>query len=212
MASFKIRFDKPRFEKLVTRLQRLTKDFINPKTGNDIGVAAVSGMLNLISKGISPIRGGPSDGKFAPYKSVSESSRFKKLASGATTKLKKTFKNKAKEARRGYPYSVQGKYPEKKPRPVNLYLTGSFLDALDFVYMGAVGRSIGRTIVYIRDIKDESGVSAKTKEYGHRYGANGQPKRPIMPIQDAGEKLAATIDAKIAKILRARLKELLNNK
>lgn len=170
MASFKIKFDKPRFEKLVRKLESITKDFIDQKTGNQIGFVAVKEMKALIARGITPIRGGPVSGKFPAYKN------------------KKKYPGKRKSA-----------------TPVNLKLTGEFLDSLKYKW-DRLTNKIGRTLIFFDDEDQEA------KEYGHRYGAKGQPKRPIMPFQNAGEKLAATIDAKIAKILRARLKELLNNK
>lgn len=205
MASFKIKFDKPRFEKLVNKLNSLTRDFIDQKTGDQIGFVAVKEMKALIAKGITPIRGGPVTGKFPPYKAHKAASGASKIARSLTGARKNKAKNIAKDAKRGYPYNVQDKFPDKKVTPVNLKLSGDFLDSLTYEWKRLTNK-IGRTLIFFNDSYQED------KEYGHRYGANGQPKRPIMPFQNAGEKLAATIDAKIAKILRARLKELLNNK
>lgn len=77
------------------------------------------------------------------------------------------------------------RYPgNRKPRrPVNLRLSGDFMDALTYKLS-----------------KDSSGYSVNVgyfdtknakKEQGHREGANGQPKRPTIPVQ--GEDFNVTI-------------------
>ena len=92
----------------------------------------------------------------------------------------------------GYPYSVQGKYPGKKPRPVNLYLSGDFLNALTF-QMKRVGKKMKLTIGWFD-------AAQAIKEKGHREGAGGQPKRPTLPVGD--EKFNQTIQLDIMKLLR----------
>lgn len=87
-------------------------------------------------------------------------------------------------------YKNPARYPgDRKPkRPVNLYLTGQMLGALAFrIKNGAID-------IYLR------GAKANAKEQGHRDGANGQPKRPIIPQGD--ETLTRGIQARVRAILR----------
>lgn len=83
-----------------------------------------------------------------------------------------------------YIKSVKSNFPNKKARPVNLKLSGEFLDSL-----------------YIKGLKrgDENylnvgfnGFENELKELGHREGVNGQPKRPIVP-SESGEDYIAPI-------------------
>ena len=71
-----------------------------------IGKNAVRVMNKLISKGISPLRGGGFSKRFPKYKRQDDP--------------------------RGYPANVKSKYRTKRQKPVNLKLTGKFLKALDF--------------------------------------------------------------------------------
>ncbi|TXH08437.1 MAG: hypothetical protein E6R04_10680 [Spirochaetes bacterium] len=75
---------------------------------------------------------------------------------------------------------VKGKYPAtqkklgKRDRPVNLELHGDFLDEL----RAKVTKDADGYGVNIGWDDPEQ----RAKELGHRRGANGQPKRPIIPI------------------------------
>lgn len=75
--------------------------------------------------------------------------------------------------RKRYPDSVQEEFPNKKRRPVNLELSGKFLDNLDYWKVGLRERfevAIGfRRAPYV------------DYERGHREQANGQGFRPIIP-------------------------------
>lgn len=77
-------------------------------------------------------------------------------------------------------YKNPKKYPgKKKPRrPVNLMLTGKFLKQL--TYRTKTG---SKPFVRIGFFKSYG----KTLEKGHREGANTQPKRPIIPIDEKEE-------------------------
>lgn len=68
MAFFEIKFkDKTRFEKTLDKLRDLTKDWMDEPTANKLAKACIAEMKNLISSGISPIRGGAVNGKFPKY-------------------------------------------------------------------------------------------------------------------------------------------------
>lgn len=71
-------------------------------------------------------------------------------------------------------YKNPKRYPgNRKPkRPVNLFLTGDFLNNLKFRIK--TGKIPVITILF-------SKKSEQIKELGHREGAGGQPKRPIIP-------------------------------
>jgi hypothetical protein len=164
MADFKIKFDTQRFERLIRKLEAITKNFIDGATAEKLGAACIYEMKRLITVGKSPIKG---TGKFPPYKN-------------------------------------KKKYPgDRKPgTPVNLKLSGDFLNSLRSK-MVSNPKGINSVKIYF---DSEESVN---KELGHRQGANGQPKRPIMLDQKAGEKLDAKINATLVRILKGRLKELL---
>lgn len=143
-------------------LRKIVKDVkekaITKKAAQEGAKIAVVTMKDMISKGISPIEG---KGRFPEYKYVKE----KKAA--------KAGKGKAPTKSRRYPYSVQSKFPSKKERPVNLYLSGDFMKALKG------DAEVARGIATIEI--DYEGDGEKIKEKGHRDGAGGQPKRPTIP-------------------------------
>lgn len=170
-------------------------DSISKSEKEEIGEAAVDQMKNLISKGISPIEG---RGRFPEYKwagnrkdvisAVAAATRGDR-SSGARkerSKSKKAYSNK-------YPFSAQKEFPDKRPRPVNLFLSGDFLSNLKVQV---------RNRIFIGFFDK---LSSK-KEEGHREGANGQPSRPIIPID--GERFSTTIvrkvELKIREILRRK--------
>lgn len=98
---------------------------------------------------------------------------------------------RAKKEIKGYPYTVQKKFPAKKPRPVNLFLSGKFLSRLAAFVLGAE-----------KDAKLQIGFTdfqAEQIEEGHRIGWLGQGKRPIIP--QGNEKFAQRIQRVAEKIL-----------
>lgn len=175
---------------------------VNETVANDIAQAITNEMLNLISKGISPIEG---QGRFPAYKWAAFRNELKKEKSAIASALRKNKKglvvfrrkNKRqillaqKEATRKGIAGVTGRYPftaeaiklGKKPRPVNLFLTGDFLFNLEGRVTGAAGRC-GIEIGFF----DEKSAQ---KESGHREGVNGQPSRPTIPV--GTEEFAQTI-------------------
>lgn len=152
------------------------------KLGQDV----VREMKDMISKGISPIQ---SVGRFPEYKAVTTSrqqkgaakslrdsardAEGKAQAKGLQASAREMGSKAAETLRKGYPANVQHKHPDKRARPVNLYLTGEQMKALSF---SLVKRKSG-TIPAINYLTEE----ALLKEQGHREGVGGQPKRPTIP-------------------------------
>jgi len=125
-------------------------------------------ILDLVSKGISPIEG---NGRFEAYK--------------------------PKDKNKRYPETVKGDYPAKRRRPVNLGLSGKFLRALKAFPKTVNIISIGFFSEY-----------GETLEQGHREGANGQAKRPILPTE-SGESFTNQIRAVILKEYREAIQRYL---
>jgi hypothetical protein len=172
---------------------------VNLRLADAIGFTVRARMLDLISKGISPILGA---GRFPEYKSVTQARVARNVARSARARGKGASakasllraKTAQKKAKQGYPYSVQKKYPGKKPRPVNLFLSGAFLSALTYLTKEKSDGKISVTIGF--DDPDQA-----IKEKGHREGANGQRKRPIIPRQST-ESFNQTIRLDITRLIK----------
>ena len=198
-------------------LQCLEDAVKDTRTASAVGFAVRVRMLEMISKGISPIEG---KGRFPEYKNVTLAKRrkagnrelrkqmrvnrnlikqSKKLGVGgnfARTVRKENRelrKSRISETLRGYPYDTKEyRQGSKRPRPVNLFLTGDFLKALAI----AVRTVANKAQIEIGWWDPKQAV----KEKGHREGAGGQPKRPTLPR--GAERWAQTIQLDIMKILR----------
>lgn len=159
---------------------------VNDRVASAIGYTVRQRMLSLIAKGLSPILGA---GRFPEYKAVSVARSLKKLNAS---------KRAAKSSPRGYPYTAQVKrdFPNKRARPVNLFLSGDFLSNLTY----AIGVRAKARLVTVGFFDDPS----KKKESGHREGVNGQPKRPIIPA--ASESFSEVIKLDILKIVKDAIK------
>lgn len=174
------------YKKLERDIQKQTKveakqafDSLKKNDLQDIGDGIVDQMKILIAKGISPIKG---FGRFPAYKWASKKSLARKSGSARGKKLNRQFQNK-------YPYSARKDFPDKRERPVNLKLSGQFLENL-------IARVKGKTI--------EIGFFEKPwteYEQGHREGVNGQPPRPIIP--ENGEEFGETIYRRLVKTLQS---------
>ena len=206
-------------------LQRLTDDLLryvafiqdglNNAVANRIGDAVVGTMLDLISKGISPIEG---MGRFPEYKWAGFAKALRKEKAAINKALKSNQRSlfrfrrmnqrqlliaqKQQNARdisgllaSKYPYSAMKKYPNKRVRPVNLYLSGAFLESLEAIVLGAAGQ-FTIEVGFFRD-------SEAIKEIGHREGANGQPERPIIPVDR--EEFAQVIQDVIWQIIEEEI-------
>lgn len=90
-------------------------------------------------------------------------------------------------------YKKPSRYPgdQKPARPVNLKLSGEFLD--DMTTDERSGSKPSITLYY-------KGKDSDDKERGHREGANGQPKRPTIP--QGRESFSIGILTKIENILK----------
>lgn len=190
------------------------QDDLNETNAADIGDTIITEMLALIVKGISPIEG---KGRFPAYKWAAFRNELKKEKGAISRALKKNrnaliqFKRKNKRqillaqkeaVRKGlantsnrYPFTPEAIRLGKKPRPVNLILTGDFLLALEkSVTKSAEG--IGLEIGFFEE-------KEAVKEQGHREGANGQPERPIIPVgrEEFAQTILNAVFKKIEKII-----------
>lgn len=152
--------------------QKLTqlKNPTDRQTAQTLGEAVIEQMKGLVSKGISPISGK----RFPGYKNQGTG--------------------------KGYPYSVASKYPSKKDRPVNLFLSGDFMNSLDMRIKRESGSGYFPNIGFYDSL-------SKDKERGHRDGANGQPERPIIP--EGSETFSQTITRIIASTYRQMVRKIL---
>lgn len=184
----------------LVRYLAFIQDSLNDKTARKIGDAVVNEMILMVKRGISPIEGA---GRFPEYKWAGFRRQLNKERSRINRELKRNKKKlfvlrrmnqrqllvHQKEQNRKSLAGVTGRYPfteeaikaGKKPRPVNLTLHGDFLNALQARVTGA-GIDLGLEVGFFPGWTDDKGVEAFVKEIGHREGANGQPKRPIIPI------------------------------
>lgn len=165
-------------------------------------------MLSLISKGISPIDG---NGRFPGYKGHTQVRSLEKQRNEARKRGDREGAFKAAAAAidikehlnsyfGSYPYNTEEyKKGKKKPRPVNLTLTGKFLRRLIAKPKGKFVIEIGFFDSYGRDL-----------ERGHREGANGQLERPIIPVE--GEQFVNSIRLGMIKMLRKSVEEFLNGR
>ncbi len=106
--------------------------------------------------------------------------------------------NKLKN-RKFYPDSVQSQYPDKKRRPVNLYLSGDFLDNLQEI---TADRKL------FKDFNVSLGFKGKFADYekGHREMHNGQGFRPIIPAKEGDETFVVTIQKLYIDLIRQAIK------
>lgn len=176
-------------------LRRYKKEGIEQMTAAErriVGQAGLAAMLDYISKGISPIEG---MGRFPGYKWVDRINAQLKAVSRSkskrlVTRAKKRFARANLKAlqKTKYPYSAMRRYPDKKVRPVNLFLSGKFLRHVQLRFPNK-GVSIG--------IYEQPYVKY---EQGHREGVNTQPERPIIP--QGTETFSRNIMNKIIDALR----------
>lgn len=97
-----------------------------------------------------------------------------------------------------YPDGVRDLFPNKRRRPVNLFLSGDFYKNLKFKIVGDARFKFGSQ----RGPEIEVGYFDREnalKEEGHREGAGGQPKRPTIP--QSGEAFSRKIIDRITKKL-----------
>jgi len=101
---------------------------------------------------------------------------------------------------KSYPDKVREEFPDKRRRPVNLKLSGKFLDALKSKSSPSGNKiTIGFFDSYGRKL-----------EQGHRDGANGQPERPVIP--EGGELLAKSIRLSIIRLFEQSVRKYLKQR
>ena len=152
--------------------ERLTLDRKQKAQLDNVADKVRDTMLDLISKGISPIG---NNKRFPAYKNPTN-----------------------------YPDRARSQFPGKRRRPVNLFLSGDFLGSflVGFLNPKPRGKNDNRTGLEI-SLGFKSNRS-KLKERGHREGAGGQPRRPIIP--EGNE----TFSQKITLLLRRELIRVFN--
>lgn len=155
-----------------------------------IGNAVIAEMTAGILKGVSPIA---EFGRFDAYKWVGRANQATKISRRLTGARKTAAKNIAAQAKKKYPYSVMKKFPDKRERPVNLFLSGEFLYDLE-----ATPITNGVSIGFATRLSE-------LKEQGHREGVNGQPSRPIIPIR--GESFNNSIYRRIVDTVTSVLRQ-----
>lgn len=200
MATINAKIDMVKLRRDVEReIKRFAKQGVqdlSPQERQYIGEDMIDLMKDFISKGISPIQGW---GRFPAYKGTEREAQVRagqrRAKKGASKQLKRALRLQRASAvaqkKTRYPYNVMGKFPNKRERPVNLFLSGDFMD--DLV---ARATSVGLTI----------GFWAKKsvdKEKGHRTGANGQRLRPIIP--NDSETFTRPIYQRLLQSLKVRL-------
>jgi hypothetical protein len=167
------------------KLKRLKRP-VRRNEANTIARRIRNMMINLISVGLSPIRGRKRfEGYRGSYRAqiAGTAKKAKKLA-----KKRKASKEELKKTG-GYVW-VKGRKVSKNLRPVNLKLTGDMLANLKYwVERDKTGWSAN--VGYTKK-------SEKLKEEGHRKGGtdkypNTQGVRPTIPQADQGEEFAIKI-------------------
>lgn len=138
---------------------------VNQRTAREVAREVVDKMREVIASGKSPILG---NGQFEPYRGQ--------------------YRSRIQKYGRIDGYS-------KKLRPVNLTLSGKFLESLK----GSVQkvRSGYAAAIGFSDKKSQK------MEQGHREGANGQAERPVIP--QSGEKFSLVIQNVYLDIINERI-------
>lgn len=181
--------------KALNEIKKNLFGLLDDETLTKIGETIKQEMLNDISKGISPIKG---FGRFPAYKWAGFANEIRKHARSIKDKEKrKQFREEALNIEKNrYPFTSYAKSLGKKPRPVNLKLTGDFIKSL-VVWISGSGRKKTVNVGF----KDKLSLA---KEKGHREGANGQPQRPIIP--QGRETLSPKYALKIKQVLLQNIK------
>lgn len=166
-----IKFRPSNLSDLLKLIQKDLKAPLTPKDLVEIGEEVISEIKRSVDIGKSPVSTG---GRFPAYKRGGDPD--------------------------GYPNSVKKRYPNKRNRPVNLRLSGEFLDkALRYkTNPSKQALSIG-----FFDSKNAA------KEQGHREGAKGQPKRPIIP--QGSEKFSLQVTQRIVDLMLQAINKKLTN-
>lgn len=195
MSRAQLKIDIKALKKLEDRLTGT----IDTGTLGQIGERIREEMLDDVSKGISPIKG---QGRFPAYKWAGKANEIRKRAREIkdTGKRKQLRTDADKLTSNKYPFTAEAKRQGKKPRPVNLELTGDFLKSL-LVWFTGTGNKRSVHVGFKNNL-------SILKEKGHREGANGQPERPMIPqgSETLTPKYALLIRQILAQTLRIKLR------
>jgi len=162
----------------------MVKDLFDDKEFLDeMGLAIRDESLNMIAKGISPVEG---EGRFEGYKAQ---------RGGAKSKGKSKFGVENK----GYPLSVQKKYPGKNVRPVNLFLSG---DMLKFLRHAIIKSGIRFGII---GAPSEVETRARVHNTGERSDI---PQRKFIPWEP-GDDFAPSIQRRIRQEMRKHVERII---
>lgn len=153
---FKANLNEASFKAVVNKIKDLATP-MGAKVAKEVGETVVDLMKTSIEAGNSPIAG---RGKFQAYRGEYRKGIIK----------------------RGY-VSQDGTRYKKSLTPVNLKVSGKFLDSLK--------ATVQRTKNGYAVVIGLSGNLSNKKEEGHRSGHNGQAERPIIPQE--GEKFSQAI-------------------
>jgi hypothetical protein len=188
-------------ETLTKMIEKIPEAF-NTQFGHELAKEVIDSMKKDISKGLSPIQG---KGRFAAYKGQTKSKagkeKAKQLGSAGDKRGAKAVRQQVKkQEKKTYPFTVQKDYPGKRVRPVNLHLSGDFLNSLVWKVLGT-GKAFEVAIGFF------DSLSVK-KEHGHRYMVGGQPSRPTIPIGE--EVFSERIMRLLVKLFRKRQRKALS--
>lgn len=199
---------KPKIEVRLDILETVKKDFFSAKFVREVGDTVLDGIKDAAAKGLSPVAG---VGRFPGYKAQEEAKAQKRIARNAwqnasqagssstgvrLRNLSRSASDEAKKSAQGYPVSVQDKFPQKKIRPVNLSLTGEYLNSLRY--------SFNRSKLSIRFFF--AGKRANLLAETHNEGTQ-EPvvaRRPVLPTAD-GQEFISSIMRAINTLYRNRL-------
>lgn len=185
-------------------IDRLIRSGAGTRANKAVGSAVVSMMKEMIAQGLSPVKG---FGRFEGYAAQRQANEVKRFAvtqaKGAQGFYRKLSKQTLKSSRL-YPNSVKKKYPDKQLRPINLKLSGDFLDTIRHdatnkkAIIGHIGVSKGSKV----DLMFQS----------HNEGLNKHvPMRKYLP-NGPGENFVVSIQRAIKDIYMKTLKSILNLK
>lgn len=197
------------------QLDVMNAEIITKQVAKHMGLKTVRMAKDMISKGMSPVRG---YGRFPAYAA--------QRASGSVKKARGKFKSKRardaatrliKERESGkYPWSVMDRFPDKKVRPVNLFLNGWYLDHYTYWFerrrTSRFSRSKNYSVIIglssSRDVYSAPPPDVFKYFEAHNEGMHKDvPMRRHLPTRQ-GEEFAVSIMREIVRIVGERVKVL----
>lgn len=173
--NFKVKFDDAAMKRVVEKIEEVSMP-MDSQTAKKIGDEVVDAMKASIETGSSTIMG---RGKFEAYRG--------------------TYRKRIQKY--GYVHTEDGKF-SKRLRPVNLKVSGKFLDSLKATVQRVKGGYA--SVIGFSDKKSQK------KEQGHREGANEQAERPIIP--QSGEKFTQRIQEIYLSLINERIARVIKRK